>query len=252
MRSSTKMKRSRSARDEILAQLQQFAADQPAPFDFHVHTVWTDGQNSSLEMYQEAVRVGLEVMLFSEHARKSSDWFGQFAEEIRALPKLGCAALIGVEVKALDFEGNIDCSEEILEECQLVMGSVHRFPGEQGIVKGTRADLDPEEIVDTEFRLASAMLDNPAIDILGHAFGMCYRRFRIAPPDEKFIALIEKAARTGVAFEVNAHYHPDPWFLIGACRKAGATISLGSNAHALGDVGRILRVLRGQEPPWNP
>ncbi len=182
------MKRSRSARDEILAQLQQFAADQPAPFDFHVHTVWTDGQNSSLEMYQEAVRVGLEVMLFSEHARKSSDWFGQFAEEIRALPKLGCAALIGVEVKALDFEGNIDCSEEILEECQLVMGSVHR----------------------------------------------------------------EKAARTGVAFEVNAHYHPDPWFLIGACRKAGATISLGSNAHALGDVGRILRVLRGQEPPWNP
>src|SRR5882672_7739249 len=139
------MKKSRSTRDEILGPLQQFAANQPAPFDFHIHTTWTDGQNSSLDMYQAAVSCGLRVMLFSEHARESSDWFGKFAEEIRALPRLGCVALVGVEVKALDFGGNIDCSEEILGECQLVMGSVHRFPGEQGIVKGTRADLDPEE-----------------------------------------------------------------------------------------------------------
>jgi putative hydrolase len=246
------MRQGKSTREKILAPLQRSAADQPAPFDFHMHTNWTDGENSSLEMYQEAVRCGLKTILFSEHARKSSDWFGKFAKEIRALPQLGCVAHVGVEVKALDFEGNIDCSDQIVEECDLVMGSVHRFPGEEGIVKGARSELAPKEIVDTEFRLASAMLDNPTVDILGHAFGMCYRRFGIAPPRERFIALIEKAARTRVAFEVNAHYHPDPWFLIRACRDAGATISLGSNAHVRGEVGRILRVLRGQEPPWNP
>lgn len=246
------MKKHRSVGIESLNSFQRFTKKQPSPFDFHVHTDWTDGQHSSMEMYQEAVACGLKAMLFSEHARKSSDWFGDFANEIRSLPKLGCLALVGVEVKALDFEGNIDCTEEIREICNLVMGSVHRFPGEEGNVKGARADLSPEEIVNIEFRMASAMLDNPAIDILGHPFGMCYRRFGIAPPEEKVMLLIEKAARTGIAFEVNAHYHPDPWTLVDACQKAGARISLGSNAHLRSEVGRISRVLRREDPPWNP
>ena len=52
--------------------------------------------------------------------------------------------------------------------------------------------------------------------------------------------------------EINAHYHSDPWLLIGWCREAGATVSLGSNAHSIDEVGRVTRILDGREEPWCP
>jgi histidinol phosphatase-like PHP family hydrolase len=220
------------------------------PGDFHLHTTWTDGTRSVREMHDAAVAAGLHVALFSEHARRSSgDWFPTFAAEVRSLPHDRCKALVGVETKVDDFSGSIDCTDAILAHCDLVMASVHRFPGEEGIVSSVR-NHTPAQALEIEFRLASAVLDNAAVDILGHPFGMCYRRFGIAPSDDMMRALIEKAARTRVAIEINPHYHPEPWRLIGWCQEAGARVSLGSNAHACEDVGRITRILGGREEPW--
>jgi putative hydrolase len=220
--------------------------------DFHLHTTWTDGENSAVEMHNQAIARGLSSILFSEHARKSSgDWFPEFAREVRSLPRSACTALVGVETKVESFAGSLDCTPNILAQADVVMASVHRFPGEQGVVRGF-GDVKPEEAVDLEFRLAMAVLENPDVDILGHPFGMCYRRYHVRPPDEKMRALIARAASTGVAFEVNAHYHPHPWQLIEWCLEAGARLSLGSNAHRTADIGRIVSVLEGKEKPWCP
>jgi histidinol phosphatase-like PHP family hydrolase len=98
--------------------------------DFHIHTTWTDGTRSVRDMYDAAVAAGLEMALFSEHARRSSgDWFPKFADEVRSLPQDGCKALVGVETKVDDLSGAIDCTDEILSHCDLVMASVHRFRG---------------------------------------------------------------------------------------------------------------------------
>lgn len=223
-----------------------------AQVDFHIHSTWTDGAASVRAMHEQAEAIGLSAILFSEHARKTSgDWFPRFADEIRALPAKTCVPLVGVETKIDDFDGNVDATDEILTLCDLVMASVHRFPGEQGIVRGM-GQFTPAEAEDIEFRLAMAALDNPAVDILGHPFGMCYRRFGLRPSDDKMRRLIARAAETGVAFEVNAHYHPDPWQLIAWCQEAGAPFSLGSNAHDTAAVGRITRILEGKEEPWLP
>ena len=215
--------------------------------DFHLHTTWTDGAFSSHRMLERAEACGLETVLFSEHARKTSgDWFTRFADEIRKLPVKKCAALVGVETKVEDLEGRLDCTEGMLKQCDLVMASVHRFPGEKGVVRGF-GDVNPTEAQELEFRLACAILKNPSVDILAHPFGMCYRRFNRPPSDELMRDLITQVAKTTVAFEINCHYHPDPWRLIDWCRELGARISLGSNAHTLEEVGRIGRVLRGAE-----
>jgi putative hydrolase len=220
--------------------------------DFHIHTTWTDGAEDAATMHAAAVAAGLEVVLFSEHGRKSSgDWFPRFAAEIRELPQQPCRALVGLETKVLDMSGEVDTTDPILACCDLVMASVHRFPGEEGIVHSTRSHT-PEEALEIEFQLALAVLDNPHVDILGHPFGMCYRRFHIAPPEEKLLQLIAKAAKTGVAIEINSHYHPDPWRMVEWCQQAGAPISLGSNAHAAAEVGRVRRILEGREPAWVP
>ena len=211
--------------------------------DFHLHTKWTDGMHSVAQMHESAVNTGLERILFSEHARKTSvDWFGRFADEVRALPGSACRALVGVETKVEDLDGRLDTVPEITEQCDLVMASVHRFPGEKGKVRGF-GEVSKNESVEMEFKLACAILKNPVVDILAHPFGMCYRRFDTPPPDDMMKQLIAETARTRVAFEINPYYHPDPWRLIGWCREAGARMSLGSNAHRREDVGFVVKVL---------
>lgn len=218
--------------------------------DFHLHTSWTDGENTVREMHDQALREGLEMVLFSEHARKTSgDWYGRFAEEVRALPLGGCRALVGVETKIENFEGDLDCPDSILEQCDLVMASVHRFPDKNGGVRHF-SDVPPQEALELEFQLAKAILQNPKVNIIGHPFGMCYRRYRVLPSEKIIRALIAKAAGQGVAFEINPHYHPDPWRLVECCQELGARFSLGSNAHSVEEVGKVIRVLEGKELAW--
>jgi putative hydrolase len=235
---------------DYLAELQTLSRQRIPRFDFHLHTQWTDGEAGVSEMHCRAEAVGLNTILFSEHARKTSaDWFKNFEKEVRSLSGKKCQALVGVETKVEDFQGNLDCAEAILKRCDLVMASVHRFPGEKGIVRQFDEVLRTEA-VELEFKLACAILKNPKVDILAHPFGMCFRRFGIFPPKEKIRALIEETAKTRIAFEINCHYHPEPWLLIDWCQEMGARVSLGSNAHRLDEVGKIVRVLEGKEVPW--
>jgi putative hydrolase len=214
--------------------------------DFHLHTTWTDGANSVQDMYARAEELNLETVLFSEHGRKTSvDWFGAFAEEVRALDVGNCTPLVGLETKVADFDGSLDTTEAITRECDLVMASVHRFPNEIH-PRGNPDNLSDEEVIETEFRLACAAASNPLVDILGHPFGMCIRRFKVIPPDSRFLALIEVAAKHQVAFEINPHYHDDLWQLIGWCQTLGAPISLGSNAHDTLTVGLVLDRLEAE------
>jgi len=212
--------------------------------DFHMHTTWTDGKASVVEMHRAAIDAGLATVLFSEHARASSgDWFGQFAAEVRALPSDRCKALVGAEVKVLNARGELDIADAVRRECALVMASVHRFPGETDIRKGRDAGYSEEQAIDIEFELARAALRAGGFDILGHPFGMAYRRFGWAPPQRLLRELARECARAGIAFEVNARYHDRPAEMIALCREEKAPISLGSNAHAPEEVGRLQKVL---------
>lgn len=221
--------------------------------DFHMHTTWTDGHDTTQAMHQAAIACGLEAILFSEHARRTSaDWFGDFADEVRKVPTDRCRAFVGAECKILDFGGAIDICDSIIRACDLVMASVHRFPSPNGDEAQSFADTHPDAAVDTEMRLMLAALDNSTVDILGHPFGISRSRFKKDPSEDQFRAVIEKAAATGVAFEINSQYHANPRDLARWCHEAGATVSLGSNAHRAGEVGDIVRALEGQDVPvWS-
>ena len=239
--------------NKYLLQCQKYIREHKRPlFDFHMHTSWTDGAQSPEEMYDQAVFQGLRYILFSEHARQSSvSWFFNFAKTIRSLPKSPCIAMLGVESKILDFDGNLDITKSIVEMCDIVVASVHRFPGETGRIEG-HGNINIKDVSEIEFQLSWAALENPDVDVLGHPFGMTYRRFQQIPDKNKIRALIKKASQSNKAFEINARYHPEPKQLIKMCLKEGTIISLSSDAHNVQDVGRICRILAGEEKPWNP
>ncbi len=211
--------------------------------DSHLHTSWTDGKGTVEEVYHAAIERGLTTVLYSEHSRKTSaDWFPLFAAEVRALPSSPCKAYVGTEVKVESFEGGIDTVPAISDLCDFVMASVHRLIDADGRTLRF-SETDPDEALDLEFKLTWAVLANPQVDILGHMFGMSYRRFQMTPSDEMIRELISRAADFGVAVEINSHYHPDPLKMIQWCRDCKARVTFGSNAHTLENVGAIMRLL---------
>jgi putative hydrolase len=211
--------------------------------DSHVHTSWTDGEAGVKEVYEAAVKKKLTTVLFSEHSRKTSgDWFPLFADEVRALPSLPCKAYVGTEVKVESQNGDIDTVPAISGLCDFVMASVHRFVDSNGRTMQFD-DTDPDEAVDLEFQLSWAVLENPRVDILGHMFGMSFKRFNVVPPDDKICKLISRAAELGVTIEVNSYYHPNSRKIMQWCSDYNANVTFGSNAHTLESVGSIMKHL---------
>lgn len=211
--------------------------------DCHLHTSWTDGEGSVLDVYAAAVASRLSTILYSEHSRKTStDWFHKFVDEVRALPTSPCRAYVGTEVKVETRTGDIDTTPAISDHCDFIMASVHRLIDANDVTIQF-ADANLEEVIDLEFALTWAVLQNPQVDILGHMFGMSYRRFKMTPQDEKIRALIRRAAQYDVAVEVNSYYHPNALQMVLWCQEFDAKISFGSNAHALTEVGAINRQL---------
>lgn len=215
--------------------------------DCHLHTSWTDGECSVQEMYMAATKNELEAVLFSEHSRKTSvDWFGDFAIDVRSMPEKPCKAFVGTEVKVETRSGEIDTVSEISDNCDFVMASVHRLIDKDGNTMQF-AETDPEEAVEIEYAMTMAALENPKVNILGHAFGMSFRRFKQNPSSQKLKDVVRTAANYDVVVEINSHYHQDFEQILAWCQDYDALISFGSNAHSAGKVGEMINLLRAVE-----
>ena len=213
------------------------------PVDLHAHTSWTDGRNTVFEMSSAAVDKQITTLLFSEHTRANSgNWFSDFVNEVllaRKKFKNKCQFLVGTEVKVLNDRGDLDLSEKIKTMCDLIMASVHRFPGEKGIINNTQGIFSKEEAILMEFELTKAAIENSNADIIGHPFGMSLKRFKTTPSWDFFLKLIKKASSFDKVFEINFHYHDNHKQLLEACIENNTLISFGSNAHSIDEIGKI-------------
>ena len=84
---------------------------QDVAWDCQMHTSWTDGAASVEEMIGAAVRKGLKGIAITEHVRSDTTWFPEFRQAVeQAREQYPIPVLIGIEAKAVDFEGTIDAS----------------------------------------------------------------------------------------------------------------------------------------------
>ncbi len=197
--------------------------------DLQVHSTWSDGKLSMLEMVRAAAKRGIKVIAFTDHSVSlgvtgglSIERHKEQAAEIRKIQKqLGDEILIlhasEVEIKA---DGSLDYPDDFLASLDLVLASMHtslRQPRE----KATQ-------------RLLNA-IRNPHVDIIGHPTG------RLIPDREgadlDMEAIFHAAAESGVALEINAH--PSRLDLDDAyarrAKELGIPISINTDAHSEGD-----------------
>jgi DNA polymerase (family 10) len=198
--------------------------------DLQVHSTWSDGKLSIVEMAREAAKRGLRVIAFTDHSVSlgvtgglSMEDHQKQAEEIKkAQQEVGDSIRIlhasEVEIKA---DGSLDYPDEFLASLDLVLASLHtslRQPRE----KVTR-------------RLINA-IRNPQVDIIGHPTGRLIPEREGADLDME--AVLEAAAESGVALEINASpYRLDLEDIYARrAKELGIPISINTDAHSAADL----------------
>src|SRR5512134_3704133 len=197
--------------------------------DLQMHSTWSDGKLSMLEMARAAARRGMKVIAFTDHSVSlgvtgglSMDDHKEQAKEIKKIQKqLGDSILVlhasEVEIKA---DGALDYPDEFLASLDLVVASLHT------------SLRQPREKVTQ--RVLNA-IRNPHVDIIGHPTG------RLIPDREgadlDMEAVLKAAAESGVALEINAHPARLDLDDVHARRakELGIPISINTDSHSEGD-----------------
>lgn len=198
--------------------------------DLQVHSTWSDGKLSMLEMAKAAAKRGIRVIAFTDHSVSlgvtgglSMERHAEQQVEIEATQKeLGDSIRIlhatEVEIKA---DGSLDYPDEFLASLDLVVASLHT---------GLR---QPREKVTR--RMLNA-IRNPHVDIIGHPTGRLIPERE--PADLDMEAVLTAAAESGVALEINAHpsrLDLDDVYARRA-KELGIPISINTDAHSEADL----------------
>ncbi|MEN3334458.1 MAG: polymerase [Blastocatellia bacterium] len=101
--------------------------------DFHMHTTWSDGQNSIREMIEAARRRGYQYIAITDHTQSTTIANGNTPDELlKELAEIDAAArdyddirvLKGAEVDILS-DGSLDMPFEVLDRLDWIVVSIH-------------------------------------------------------------------------------------------------------------------------------
>ena len=165
--------------------------------ELHTHTTWSDGTLSVRDMAQAARSRGLKLLAITDHSQSLGITGGLTPERLRAQRREidqvqadmggGFSLLQGSEVE-IRADGQLDFSDDVLGDLDIVVASLHT------------SLRQPRDVVTA--RLIHA-IENQHVDIIGHPTG------RLLPDrlgaDLDMEAVLQAAARSGVALEINAN-----------------------------------------------
>ena len=193
--------------------------------DLQMHTKATDGKNSIVEMARKAKDLGYAYIAITDHSKAVRVAGGLYEKELaRHLQEIekasglvpGIRILKGIEVDILG-DGRLDLEDEILKECDVVLGSVH-----------SRFNMEEEEMTK---RIIKAM-KNPQVNILAHPTGRLILEREAYRVNIKEV--IQAALDYGVVLEINAY--PDRLDLRDVdaqlAKEMGAKLVISTDAHS--------------------
>jgi DNA polymerase (family 10) len=212
--------------------------------DAHMHTEATDGKNTIREMADAALMRGYAYIAITDHSKNLAMTNGlddaRAIEHIRRIEQVDremegrIRVFTGIEVDILG-DGEIDLSNEVLAQMDVVIASVHSL-------------FNQPEAEMTERVLRA--IENPYIRILGHPTGRLLLRregFKINLP-----AVLEKAARLGVAVEHNAY--PDRLDLsdrdLRLAKELGCKIVINTDSHHTSHMEKMRYGVRQLRRAW--
>lgn len=214
----------RAGRLEFEADLSRLIRETDIQADVHMHTTWSDGTLSVEELVDACAARGYSWMAITDHSKYMKFVNGLTEERLRKQrveieaarqkhPEM--TILCGVEMDILP-DGSLDYDDTFLQEMDYVIASIH-----------SKFDQTEEEIMQ---RLENACR-NPYVSLIAHPTGRIIgRREGYAVNIDR---LVEMAAETGTALELNAN--PARFDLTAAslakAKAAGVKIMINTDTH---------------------
>lgn len=201
--------------------------------DLHMHTTWSDGQQTIREMANAAIDRGLKCICITDHSVSlgianglSVERLIEQAAEVEAVrQEIGDKLLIlhGTEME-IRADGTLDFSDDVLAQLDFVIAALH-----------VSLNQPREQITD---RVLQA-IENPHVDLIAHPTGRLIGRRAGADLDmEKLFAA---AAASGTMLEINANPNRldlnDSHILRAAA--LGVNFAVNTDAHAISQLDLI-------------
>jgi DNA polymerase (family 10) len=200
--------------------------------DMHVHSKYSDGNATLEQLAERAQELGYKYIAVTDHSQSLKIARGLTPERVeekrKELQKVnarlkGLKLLLGTELDILP-DGKLDYPDELLEKFDWVVASIH---------SGFK---QPREKITQ--RIISAMED-PFVDCIAHPTGRLIGQR--SPYEVDVEMILQAAARTRTAIEINANYDrldlDDIW-----CKRAkqlGVKLAIGTDAHQLGHMDMV-------------
>jgi DNA polymerase (family 10) len=201
--------------------------------DLHAHTKATDGHHTLREMADAARQHGFEYLAITEHSRRLTVAHGldpqRLRKQMNEIDKLNdqlrnITLLKGIELDILE-DGALDLPDDVLSECDLVVGAVH-------------SKFHLSRAKQTE-RILRAM-DHPHFTILAHPTGRLLDTRE--PYDVDMLKIIRGARERGCFLELNAH--PERLDLLDIycqmARDEDVLVAISSDAHSAQDFDNLV------------
>jgi putative hydrolase len=199
--------------------------------DCHLHSTWSDGGASIEKMARTAMEMGHEYMVLTDHSPRLTIAHGlnreRLLEQWKEIDEVServapFRILKGMEVDIFE-DGSLDLAEDLIEQLDVVVGSVH-----------SKFRMPREEMT----RRLVLALASPHIDILGH---MTNRKVVGGKrPGSEFDAdiVFAAAARFDKAIEINCRpeRQDPPEELLEQALNWECKIAIDTDAHAPGQL----------------
>lgn len=224
--------------------------------DYHVHSIYSrhnHGKSTIEEIVQRAAEMGLAEIAITDHGPKhymygiKEDKIKEAKEKVLEMrakyPQL--KILLGIEANLLDYDGNVDISDEVLKYSDIILcgyhaGALFSTPGDAWsfLVNNKIGKINKKMLKDITEKntnaIVAAMRKNK-IDILTH-------------PGDKIPVYIDKIAavaqETGTILEINnSHSHLNAEE-IKIASKYDVKFAINSDAHVRDDIGSYKKGLK--------
>ncbi|MGI6685737.1 MAG: PHP domain-containing protein [Bacillota bacterium] len=215
--------------------------------DFHTHSKYSDGRASIEEMVDAARSKGLKNIAITDHGPanigtgvKKSDTYLKIKEEINQLQQKrpDIRILTGAEADIISCQGDIDISDEVVRELDILLVGLHPYVKPKSFIDGVNFVLGNQAAKLIPFfqskvknintkALVEALHKYPVTAVTHPGLGM--------PLDLKEVA--RACLATDTAFEINTGHNYQKSDDIKEVAKSGVSFIVNSDAHFTETVG---------------
>lgn len=220
----------------------------PPRQDMHVHSTFSDGNNTIEENIEEAESLGLEQLTCVDHVRVDTTYLPDYVAAIERLrPTTGVELICGIEAKLLNTAGDLDLPPELPDGIDRIYAADHQVPLADGPhhpreVRAAVEDgsLNAAEVIDAIIESTARASERHRDLVIAHMFSILPKLGleESDVPEAGLVELARRVAGTGNAIEISERWRCPGARSLKPFADAGVPILVSTDSHKRDHIGR--------------